>query len=367
MVECGVCFFKINDDENKFTCDHEKCDIHTCEDCMDALIRYSENESIMPACPNGECKGVYILSNIDKLDKTVLIHYYRACFNYLNHTDGDKVDKKIQQIELIKKIRDERHKFLQQNFPGSINLVANISFKSKLAKMNKENAKFIKSKMMDMKKSCPNTVCRGYLDNNCICVICDTEYCNMCETKKSNGHKCKQEDLDTVDMINNMISCPGCKIKVFKNEGCDSITCAHCGTKFLYSTGKAGGHGSSNQKIKLTTQNVPTLSILSDMIPPECQDLLIKFCAFEKNPVNKDIILTPLKTHILENSKKKTNTGKRIAIRINKYILSRNYFKKYSKLIIELEEFIRNNKSPIEINVKLQELIDIMENKIVDE
>lgn len=365
MSICGVCFFTINEDEKRYECDSEKCDIYTCCECIETLINFSKGESVIPACPNSECKGIYILSNLKTLENEILLHYYRACFNHFNHYEGETVNKKIQQIQIINKIRDERHAFIKQNFPGGINMVADIAFKSKLSKMNKENAKFIKSQITGMKKKCPNLVCKGHLDNNMICILCDTEFCEMCEEKKIDRHKCKQEDLDTINLINNMIACPKCKIKVFKNEGCDSITCANCNTKFLYSTGKEGGHGSDNQKIKIDNDEVATLSILSDLIPDECQDLLIKFTSYEKKPVSKDIILTPLKTHIQEQSKKRTRTGKRIALRLNKYILSRNYYKKYSKLLIEFEEFIKNTKTAPEINIELQKLIDIMDGNII--
>jgi uncharacterized Zn finger protein (UPF0148 family) len=62
------------------------------------------------------------------------------------------------------------------------------------------------------------------------------------------NHVCMADAKESVAYINSLTSCPKCKTKIEKGEGCMAITCAVCKTNFWYNTGEkseAGNHGQS--------------------------------------------------------------------------------------------------------------------------
>ena len=99
-----------------------------------------------------------------------------------------------------------------------------------------------------------NLYCNGFLDEKLVCMTCHTSFCLQCEKLLTSDHKCRPEDIESISVIKDMIHCPQCQLPVFKDVGCDSITCSNCGQLFKYSTGEKGGHGSINAPIKLETK-----------------------------------------------------------------------------------------------------------------
>jgi hypothetical protein len=84
---------------------------------------------------------------------------------------------------------------------------------------------------------CENKDCNGFVDANWICSICDMETCKHCHTIKQDGHECKQEDIDTAELIKKESKpCPKCNISIMKVNGCDQMWCVSCHTTFDWKT-----------------------------------------------------------------------------------------------------------------------------------
>ena len=224
--------------------------------------------------------------------------------------------------------------------------------------LDKQKTKLINAKVNGANKRCFNLTCNGFLDPNYICMMCSTEFCKDCEKKLKIGHVCRQEDLDSVNLVNDMIKCPGCKLPVFKNEGCDSITCSNCNTNFLYSTGKVGGHGSSNAKLAKTfeMQKKERLSdIFSNELDKETMELLLKLEALEPSVRNKEIILQPLKAYLKDRDER--TAARQIAKKINEYYTFKITYKRVHLALSKVELLIIDKTSPETLKMKIKSLM----------
>ena len=348
--ECTICFCDYEQNEKKYMCINKDCTKSICKDCLSYLITFSENNNIIPKCPGTNCNGIYTISNICDIPKEYARLYESACFKYLMKDQGDTAKKRIQETKILDDIRNERFMYLQKEYPKAIALIAQITFKSKLRALDKQKSNIINNQMNKTNRRCMNLICNGFLDPNFICMTCETNFCSQCEKKIKDGHVCKQEDLDSINIVNNMIKCPGCKLPVFKNEGCDSITCSNCSINFLYSTGSVGGHGSSNVKLEKTiliNKKEKLSNMFEKTINEECLQLLLKLESLEPKIKNKTIILRPLINHFKKKGDKNINedelnieTGKQISIKIDEYYTASVAYKRFNLYLTKFEEIV---------------------------
>jgi len=87
-------------------------------------------------------------------------------------------------------------------------------------------------------KKCPGENCRGFLDIQFVCGICNCKACDKCHELKGDEHKCNQDTVKTIDlMIKDTKSCPNCFTNINKIDGCDQMWCTLCHTAFSWTTG----------------------------------------------------------------------------------------------------------------------------------
>jgi hypothetical protein len=84
---------------------------------------------------------------------------------------------------------------------------------------------------------CATRDCNGFVDANWLCTICDKETCKSCHITKDEEHVCKQEDIDTAELIKkDSKPCPKCNMSIMKTSGCDQMWCVSCHTTFDWKT-----------------------------------------------------------------------------------------------------------------------------------
>ena len=60
------------------------------------------------------------------------------------------------------------------------------------------------------RRFCMNISCDGFLNEDLTCLTCLHQFCSHCEKQLDEGHICKQEDIDSVDVIRSCVKCPTC-------------------------------------------------------------------------------------------------------------------------------------------------------------
>jgi len=85
---------------------------------------------------------------------------------------------------------------------------------------------------------CPDNTCRGFLDDDRVCGICKMSFCKHCNERDSPNHKCDNNLVKTLKMINRDTKpCPRCNAPIYKIEGCSQMWCTQCHVTFDWKTG----------------------------------------------------------------------------------------------------------------------------------
>jgi hypothetical protein len=99
--------------------------------------------------------------------------------------------------------------------------------------------------------NCPNKVCKGFINGEFVCTICNTTICKDCrEIKFDNDlsidydlgndydrHECNPDIVKTISLIKNTTKpCPGCNIPIHKLTGCNDMYCLNCKAYFNWVT-----------------------------------------------------------------------------------------------------------------------------------
>jgi len=95
----------------------------------------------------------------------------------------------------------------------------------------------------DYLRKCQNKDCNNYLNNNNICIICNTYTCNKCnktcKEEDIDKHICNDSDIKSIKMImSSSKQCPRCGEFINRSEGCSQMYCTLCHCVFDWNTGK---------------------------------------------------------------------------------------------------------------------------------
>nr|QBK87450.1 MAG: E3 ubiquitin-protein ligase [Marseillevirus LCMAC201] len=344
--DCLICFCPI---EGSFvTCGEPFCIAKVCTDCAQLLISYSETSELIPQCPSAKCKGYYLLSEIKSLNKETVCSYYRACFGGIIKDKGTIAKKANEYQDILEKLRKEREHFLTTNFPLAISTVAIIAFPGKLRRVEKQHGTSVAEKINASNKACMNLTCNGHLDKDLVCMVCETEFCKECERILEENHQCKEEDAESVKLISTLVKCPNCGIAIQRSEGCDSMTCASCDTKFHYSTGETGGGGAHNNKIQI---NEPTKlsTVFKDVITnPKILALLLEFEAQKPPMASEKGVLSTLQK-MYRNKNMTDSAAKSLTCSFNNFLKRKYAMKRYQSISASLEKAFRENKVTVKL------------------
>ena len=108
-------------------------------------------------------------------------------------------------------------------------------------------------------RACPVETCRGFLNQQWKCGICNVYTCSNCnvpkcnvpkdtaqkkkrepsEEKEEDEHVCNPDDVATAELLaKDTKPCPQCGTGIFKIDGCDQMWCTECRTAFNWRTGQ---------------------------------------------------------------------------------------------------------------------------------
>jgi len=275
MEKCHICFDELPVSGSRLKC-HARCDSMVCLGCADALLSHCETMVVLPECVSTQCKGKYLVSNFNQCEKSFKPRYEALCYKVLSTTM--EVTESIRTSEfrnsMIEKIRAERVKFINEEFPEALRYIIHHSMKSKLKKISTTNKKQLN--ILATKRKCLSMLCSGMIHPTTgICTICEKEYCQTCDMViKTKPHECNPDDLESKKMVDGLVKCPSCHIPAIRSYGCNHITCAVCKTNFDYETGKKTSTGNHDNTTVVLKQHT-LLSLLKDeTLEPESMKII---------------------------------------------------------------------------------------------
>jgi hypothetical protein len=343
-MTCLICYYSVTND--KISCSDPNCLSKICTDCAVSLVNFSHKENEIPRCPNSSCRQELLYSEIKKLGEPTLNLYYETCVNSLKLEKHNDIESKINQKKIVEKIREEKIKFINTQFPVAVSLTIKYALSSKLNKITKKNSIYMNNILKSSNKKCMNLFCNEKLDDELYCSLCDIKFCKFCEKKLTKGHICKQEDIDSVTFIENLVKCPKCLFPVIRSYGCNNITCSICKTNFNYISGLISQAGNHDNSPALNINSSSSINSIVNTIKPsdhykDDYDMsIIKLLCLieEKSPVNYsfDNVLKSLE-NVVKNGFNNI-LGKRVCLSYERYKVYLVNQKKYSKAMNVIKE-----------------------------
>ena len=88
-------------------------------------------------------------------------------------------------------------------------------------------------------RKCPLDECKGFIDEDWYCGLCQNTFCEQCNELVGEGHTCNPDSVKTMKLLKrDTKSCPKCGTMIHKIDGCAQMWCIECHTAFSWETGR---------------------------------------------------------------------------------------------------------------------------------
>lgn len=334
--KCTVCF---DEDCEIIGCANIDCKAYICYDCISRFIDINKPNII--ECVSKECENGYVYSTIiNGLENENTIEVYKkSIVKHLDDLTKKRLSEKKSVERMIEKIRTEKKVFVA-TFPEAVQTVINVVYTPQLNKITKSNRKKIDKLIKKSIKKCPNLYCKGLLDLDMRCMVCRVAWCEACEKKLTPSHKCKQEDIDSINAVKECVKCPHCNFPVMRSFGCNNMTCSVCGTHFHYVTGKRNGIG-NHANTKTILKSAKTLSETILYETDELDTVTIELIKrVETLHPKVDYYYKSIEKIIEEDKKKST----KLFTLYEKMVMEQSKVRKYNMFMEAIEKMYRKKK-----------------------
>lgn len=177
-------------------------------------------------------------------------------------------------------------------------------------------------------RPCITENCRGYVNDEGECPVCNNFLCTDCNTPKLNeDHMCKKDDIETFKEISkNTKPCPKCNIRIHKISGCDQMWCVSCNTAFSWTSGTIEyGRIHNPHYFDWLFQGQPTPNIVEEN---DCNENMPPSDNVLQSFVNNNIEMSTLQKEYLKNLFQKFLHNKYVVF--ERYLITNQNFRKSS-------------------------------------
>lgn len=88
-------------------------------------------------------------------------------------------------------------------------------------------------------RPCSVAHCRGYIEADMECKMCNTRFCEACHNPHNLGHICNDDDVASALVImKDSKPCPSCHAMTFRMSGCPQMWCTMCKKAWNWRTGE---------------------------------------------------------------------------------------------------------------------------------
>ncbi len=88
-------------------------------------------------------------------------------------------------------------------------------------------------------RKCPTEECKGFMNEDWFCGLCDRQFCEKCNEEATITHICDPESVKTMELLKKDTKpCPKCGTVIQKLSGCRQMWCPDCHTAFDWVSGQ---------------------------------------------------------------------------------------------------------------------------------
>lgn len=229
MSQCEVCCKK----PSKVECLH--CNFLSCKTCTETYLLNDMNEPNCMKC-NQTWSRKFIKNSLSTLFLDKRLREHRE--NVLLDVEKSKLPYYHELADMERFHRNKQNEISRvrkqiQDKTNELNLLKDVLREHIITNNNvQHNSRKI--------KKCSTNQCRGYMDKNFGCTLCNVKFCSRCyEPLNDNHHECDQDTLKSIFEINRSSKqCPSCGVDICKVDGCDQMWCILCSKAFSWKTNK---------------------------------------------------------------------------------------------------------------------------------
>ena len=229
-MSCNVCVETFNRSTHAcITC--QFCDFQACRKCQEIyLTSSSENAHCM------NCKHEWNY-------KTLISLFTRKFVDdvYKKHSEKVLLERERALLPATQPIVEEqqRQETIKKDIFNLQKQIRDLQYQVSVSK--RELCNTPENEKQTFIQKCHYENCRGFLNSEWKCGICEMMTCSNCHEVKGVKalHTCKPENVKTAKLLaKDTKPCPKCATPIFKIEGCDQRFCTQCQTPFSWKTGR---------------------------------------------------------------------------------------------------------------------------------
>ena len=252
MVNCTVCCEKLNKiNHKKVECPF--CDLTNCRTCCQKYILSTYDDPHCMGCKNmwnrefvdSFCSQSFRNNEMRRHRENVLFEREKA---RMPETQPE-VERilKIRKLRVVLKNQKEKLIELHSKYENSFEIHPDVHklyreieiLYGELERLRNGGTHLTHGEPKKFIRQCPVEECKGFLNEEWFCGLCDMYYCKDCNEKLTDNHTCDPELAKTMKLLNNdSKSCPKCGTVIHKTSGCAQMWCVSCHTAFNWRTGE---------------------------------------------------------------------------------------------------------------------------------
>jgi hypothetical protein len=254
MENCDVCCEKFNKiNHKKVECPF--CDLTSCRSCSQRYILSTFEDPHCMGCKtlwNREfvdsfCTKYFRNTELKRHRENVLLEREKA---RMPETQPE-VERILQMRKLRRVIRQQKEKLLELHHryntyempdtlpPEVRDLYREMENTYRHLEQLRNGGVIIDNEPRRFTRQCPLEECKGFLNEEWFCGLCDHKYCKDCNERLTDDHTCDPEVVETMKLLNkDSKSCPKCGTVIHKTSGCAQMWCISCHTAFNWRTGE---------------------------------------------------------------------------------------------------------------------------------
>ena len=257
MENCDVCCEKLNKiNHKKVVCPF--CDLVSCRSCSQRYILSTFEDPHCMGCKtlwNREfvdsfCTKYFRNTELRRHRENVLFEREKA----LMPSTQPEVERILTMRKLRRMIRSQKEQLIELHnryrvfepdsvitelHPDIQRLYKEMEMTYRQLERLREGGMIVDNEPRQFVRQCPVEECKGFLNENWFCGLCDCNFCKECNERLTDSHQCDPEVVKTMKLLNrDSKSCPKCGTVIHKTSGCAQMWCISCHTAFNWRTGE---------------------------------------------------------------------------------------------------------------------------------